>query len=604
MEEWVGQQWHHWLSRREATEYEDAAVALKDIRAALKALLVSLGGSANLGLQSAWPIRFAHTGGSRWRLTDYGTHTLALIDHESLYLPPQVNCFPDARLNLDLYYWWVAMAAVWPSVPQHWYQQNQIAMQRVFTQLPGLARRWPKIRQALLAERPSLHALSTVDRTNEQIVRAILQQSEPQFNHLAHARRFPYPIRLWLYPSPTVEESVPAMAETEDNRDEETHAETQSIEGKKSARRVSEQDEKSGLLLFRLENLFTVSDWLNVQRPQEDDEDASNDAAQALDQISLGQQHSAVGAKVRFDLDLPAQAVDDLPLHEGILLPEWHYRKEAFLLDHCRLVPMLSRDAREQSIPEHLRGLVRQVRHQFKQWRSEPLRQHRQLDGNEIDIQAWVEQTSQPTHDSAMAVYTDRPKVRKSRSTLLLADVSQSTESYVNNRPIIDGIRDALLVFAEGLDAINEPFSLYAFSSIRRRQVRFHLLKNAREPWSDLTRGRVLALKPGYYTRMGAAIRQSTTVLLDAEQEQRWLLILTDGKPNDVDHYEHRYGIEDTRKAVLEAKEKGIQVFAITLDPEADEYAPHLFGRENYHLVTRNENLVELLPRLFRQLSV
>ncbi|MDX1474451.1 MAG: VWA domain-containing protein, partial [Reinekea sp.] len=353
-----------------------------------------------------------------------------------------------------------------------------------------------------------------------------------------------------------------------------------------------------------LENLFTVSDWLNVQRPQEDDEDASNDAAQTLDQISLGQQHSAVGAKVRFDLDLPAQAVDDLPLHEGILLPEWHYRKEDFLPDHCRLVPMLSRDAREQNIPEHLRGLVRQVRHQFKQWRSEPLRQHRQLDGNEIDIQAWVEQTSQPTHDSALAVYTDRPKVRKSRSTLLLADVSQSTESYVNNRPIIDGIRDSLLVFAEGLDAINEPFSLYAFSSIRRRQVRFHLLKNAREPWSDLTRGRVLALKPGYYTRMGAAIRQSTTVLLDAEQEQRWLLILTDGKPNDVDHYEHRYGIEDTRKAVLEAKEKGIQVFAITLDPEADEYAPHLFGRENYHLVTRNENLVELLPRLFRQLSV
>jgi len=254
-------------------------------------------------------------------------------------------------------------------------------------------------------------------------------------------------------------------------------------------------------------------------------------------------------------------------------------------------------------MPEHLRNVTKVVRRQFLQWRSEPLSIKRQLEGDDIDIQSWLDHKTRPSHDSVWPVYIAKPKIKASRTTLLLADISQSTESYAHNRPVIDGIKDAMMVFSEGLNAINEKFSLYAFSSIRRRQVRFHMLKNANEPWGDITRGRVRVLKPGYYTRMGAAIRQSVDVLLDQPQQQKWLLLLTDGKPNDVDHYEHRYGLEDTKKAIREAKHKGINVFALTLDPEADEYAPELFGREFFYRVTNNENLVEVLPRLFRSLN-
>jgi nitric oxide reductase NorD protein len=65
------------------------------------------------------------------------------------------------------------------------------------------------------------------------------------------------------------------------------------------------------------------------------------------------------------------------------------------------------------------------------------------------------------------------------------------------------------------------------------------------------------ALKPGYYTRMGAALRAATRRLAERPERQRLLLLLTDGKPNDLDVYEGRYGLEDTREAVREARAAG-----------------------------------------------
>ena len=78
---------------------------------------------------------------------------------------------------------------------------------------------------------------------------------------------------------------------------------------------------------------------------------------------------------------------------------------------------------------------------------------------------------------------------------------------------MIDVVTDSLLLFGEALSAVGDPFALYGFSSLRRQQVRMQELKSFRQPYGDETRGRIQALKPGYYTRMGAAIRQATELL-------------------------------------------------------------------------------------------
>ncbi len=59
--------------------------------------------------------------------------------------------------------------------------------------------------------------------------------------------------------------------------------------------------------------------------------------------------------------------------------------------------------------------------------------------------------------------------------------------------------------------------------------------------------------------------------------EHRLLLLLSDGKPNDSDDYEGRYGVEDMRQAVNEAKLQGIFPFCLTIDRQAANYLPSVF---------------------------
>ena len=102
---------------------------------------------------------------------------------------------------------------------------------------------------------------------------------------------------------------------------------------------------------------------------------------------------------------------------------------------------------------------------------------------------------------------------------------------------------------------------------------------------------RIGALKPGYYARIGAAVRHASAQLVDQPQRKKLLLVLTDGKPNDVDHYEGRFAVEDTRKAVREARRLGVAVFGVTVDASAQSYFPALFGRGGYAMTSGIETL-------------
>jgi nitric oxide reductase NorD protein len=164
-------------------------------------------------------------------------------------------------------------------------------------------------------------------------------------------------------------------------------------------------------------------------------------------------------------------------------------------------------------------------------------------------------------------------------------------------------IRDALFVFGEALAGTGDAFSMVGFSSVRRSHVRMQLLKDFEEAWTDAAQARVGAIKPGYYTRMGAAVRWTTKRLVERPERQRLLLILTDGKPNDIDVYEGRWGIEDTRHAVQEARAAGLLPFCLSIDEEAHEYLPHLFGRQGWAQVRRPAELPARLATVYGRLT-
>ena len=118
-----------------------------------------------------------------------------------------------------------------------------------------------------------------------------------------------------------------------------------------------------------------------------------------------------------------------------------------------------------------------------------------------------------------------------------------------------------------------------------------------------VVRGRIAAIKPGYYTRMGAAVRYATDLLARQPANRRLLLLLTDGKPNDLDKYEGRHGIEDTRHAVAAARRLGLQPFCVTIDARANDYLPHLFGSNGYVVIRNPAELPKRLPMLYAQLT-
>ena len=102
---------------------------------------------------------------------------------------------------------------------------------------------------------------------------------------------------------------------------------------------------------------------------------------------------------------------------------------------------------------------------------------------------------------------------------------------------------------------------------------------------------------------MGAAIRQASRILVEQPASRRLLLLVSDGKPNDLDHYDSRYGIEDTRMAIHEARRIGLQPFCVTIDREGGEYLPYLFGPAGFTVIRKPEDLPSRLPLLYAQLT-
>ena len=103
---------------------------------------------------------------------------------------------------------------------------------------------------------------------------------------------------------------------------------------------------------------------------------------------------------------------------------------------------------------------------------------------------------------------------------------------------------------------------------------------------------------------MGVTIRHLTRLLNDVSARTRLLITLSDGKPDDYDGYRGEYGIEDTRQALVEAKQAGIHPFCITIDQQAREYLPHMYGAVNYTLIDDVRQLPIRVSRVYRQLTV
>ena len=612
MEEQVGQLWDRLITRAAEQRYPAAAVTLEQVSRTAAILFRALGGDAGLRVEAATAT--AHGARRSWLQRIAGSNTsvkLSWRDAQALRLPPVIDCFAEASLNRDLYLWLAALAAQTASnQAADWFVRSQQMTLAVLDEYPGMGTRYRRLVAAHLAQRPHPERMHADEAAREQAIRAALQHPG-SCRHLPVAKRAPQPVLLWLHPTPPLPAASSADTAGEDagSCDHEGLSKALEDQSRRQAERVDMPEENRGLIAVRMENIFTWGEFARVDRGTEENEDLDEAAAAAesMDRFSVTRGGKTIASRLRFDLDLPSESCDDQQIGTGILLPEWDYKAQRLQPAYCRIQPMVAADASPVELPERLRRTARLLRAQF-QWLAPARVWHReQQEGQEIDLDAYLRFRGERAAGQAVAgdrLYRDMRSGARDLACLLLADLSLSTDAFVNDRVrVIDVIRDSLFLFAESLAATGDRFAMYGFSSRRRDPVRFHQLKGFTESYNARVRGRIDAIKPGYYTRMGAAVRHATQLLAGQPAGRRLLLLLTDGKPNDLDRYEGRYGIEDTRHALRQAREQGLQPFCVTVDRRAGEYLPHLFGSGGYVLIHRPSQLPRELPLLYARLT-
>jgi nitric oxide reductase NorD protein len=239
-----------------------------------------------------------------------------------------------------------------------------------------------------------------------------------------------------------------------------------------------EDDAGSGSWVIRAdEPQESVEDPFGLRRPADRDQHADPDGlADSLSELPEARvvRTSDRAREVLRAGDPPrrlAGIADPASLPDGgISYPEWDYRTRRYRLPGAVVrqpaAPHGSRDWVAACLSRH-RALARRVRRRFECVRPRPMRFFRQVDGEEIDIAAYVIAASDRRAGVAMdgKLYVDRRAARRELAVALLLDVSASTDAWVSaDQRIVDVEKDAALIVCEALDALGDGYGLFAFS--------------------------------------------------------------------------------------------------------------------------------------------
>jgi len=276
-----------------------------------------------------------------------------------------------------------------------------------------------------------------------------------------------------------------------------------------------------------------------------------------------------------------------------------HYRKNWCALRELDVEP--GDGAFVNATLARYRPQILQLRRRFELLRGEDRVLRRQSVGDDIDFDALVEGYTDLRNGRELPdrLLTRRHRAERNLAALFMVDMSGSTKGWIN-----DAERESLVMLCEALEVLGDRHAIYGFSGVTRKRCEIYRIKRFDEPYDDTVRRRIAGIRPRDYTRMGAAIRHLSKTLHTVDARTRLLVTLSDGKPDDYsDHYRGDYGIEDTRQALIEAHRSGIRPFCITIDHEAREYLPHLYGPVNWTLVDNVEQLPLKVGEIYRRLT-
>ncbi len=375
---------------------------------------------------------------------------------------------------------------------------------------------------------------------------------------------------------------------------------------------IDEKQLDDAVLQHQFEKVETADEFGGNFRDM-DGEDELDDHANALEDLNM---------KFTVRVDDPthsvyqADFVENTTISEsaerneiGYFIPynEWDFSKRTYKDNFCKVYPqsILKTDvnyynkaiAKNKSTLIGLRKMLTTVNNKFQQ-------QRKQTQGEEFDIDAitdlYVDVHS--GHTPSEKIYISRRKKEKDLSILLLLDSSLSSDGYAAGNRVIDVEKQVSILFGEILDEFNIDFSINSFYSKTRNHSTYTTMKGFDEDWNR-AKFKIGAIEPSGYTRIGPALRHSGALLDKRNTKNKWVILISDGKPNDYDRYEGKYGVNDVKQALRELNERQINSYALAIEAEAKYYLPQMFGQNHYQILTTPVELLKSLVKLYEKIK-
>tara|TARA_Y100000590_G_scaffold137517_1_gene157450 strand:- start:3572 stop:5857 length:2286 start_codon:yes stop_codon:yes gene_type:complete len=362
------------------------------------------------------------------------------------------------------------------------------------------------------------------------------------------------------------------------------------------------RDENSGIWNFDNQNMNEFEELQSGIESYQVDQKETDDAEKKLENSDVITPLAKVAPK-KFSQDQEAEIISLQPEYDYVSAREnygwckirkynFNNKKNYYLDDYI---------FENKKIVSNIKGLIESSKI------SQPIRLKKQQDGEELDLDSCIENIIDIKRGSSPAGNIYKKSLRKGRdlAASVLVDISESTNDLIKNtkKKIFSSIIESTSILSEAINLAGDNFQLSTFCSNKRDDVRFWKIKDFNQKLESEHFKKLEAMKPGYSTRLGAAIRQAGQDLMKQPNYRKLLLILSDGEPSDIDVDDNEYLLEDAKYAVRRLAYHGIDVFCVGVESESNKYLSRIFGSRNYVIIKSASDLPEKLPLIYLTLS-
>lgn len=520
---------------------------------------------------------------------------------QNFFLPESCALFASATDNRNFYLFRTLYLCVQRQLNLNWQEGNYQE------ELSGIraAETAPQVLAALFAAYPILH---------EWYDALLLQLPK----HPKTGQRDVYWLYgKWMKNSPqTAEQNAlqnfdAAAAQLQNNIEATTTLQAKGVEEIESVA-IDKKQQEDYVLMHSFEKIEAAEPF-NGNWRDFDGKDELEDHQDALDDMNLRHTvrvdntvHSIYQADFVENTSVAESAeVDEKGFH--LKYDEWDFRKRRYLPQYCKVYPKIQvkTDAayyqrtmsRYKTTLTGLRKMLTSVNNKMQQ-------QRRQLQGECFDLDSLTDLYAD-IHSGASPderVYLSNRKKEKDISILVLLDISLSSDGYAAGNRVLDVEKEVSLLFGEILHEFDIDFAIDGFYSKTRNYTTYLTLKEFGDNWHS-AKMKIGAVEPGGYTRIGPALRHAGARLKKSDARNKWIILLSDGKPNDYDKYEGQHGIQDIKQALRELNEQRINTYALAIEAQAKYYLPQMFGQNHYQILTSPVALLHSMARLYEKIK-